>query len=217
MSWQKRKTNGGDSSKIGKLVMVIGQFKPMTLCIENVSEQLSQLPFDPLVLKMSLQCVSKKLASHAVAPTLARGVTTNTYSAKQAALGRPISPHVEIYKFPVTAISSIANRFSAMGISAAFVGGSALALLGADVPALIYSAQNNIPLFAPISKALVAFPVSYHMLSGLRQSLWDYKPELINNVDGPTSSYALFVASGIITVGAAAYTIKAPEDKETDQ
>ncbi|KAG3120216.1 hypothetical protein PI124_g390 [Phytophthora idaei] len=166
---------------------------------------------------MSLQVLSKKLASGAVAPTLARAVSTENYSATQSALGRPISPHVEIYKFPVTAISSVANRFSAMGMSAAFVGGSALGFVGADVPALIYMAQDTIPFFAPLSKALVAFPVSYHVLCGARHNLWTYKPELINNADGPTSSYAIFAASGVITLGAAAYIIKAPEEKKAGQ
>lgn len=165
---------------------------------------------------MSLPVLSKKLASRAVVPTLARATSTEGYSATQAALGRPISPHVEIYKFPVTAISSIANRFAGVGMSVAFVGGSALGLVGADVPALIHTAQDTIPFFAPLSKALVAFPVSYHVLCGVRHSLWTYKPELINNADGPTSCYAIFAASGVITLGAAAYTIKSPEKKKTD-
>ncbi|KAG1701068.1 hypothetical protein DVH05_028574 [Phytophthora capsici] len=164
---------------------------------------------------MSLQVLSKKVASSAVAPTLARAVSTENYSATQTALGRPISPHVEIYKFPISAISSVANRFCAMGMSAAFVGGSALGFVGADVPALIYMAQDAIPFFAPVSKALVAFPVSYHTLCAARHSLWTYKPELINNTDGPTSSYAIFAAAGVITLGAAAYTIK-PEEKKTE-
>ncbi|POM69037.1 Transmembrane protein [Phytophthora palmivora] len=162
---------------------------------------------------MSVQVVSKKVTTR-VAPTLARAMSTENYSATQAALGRPVSPHVEIYKFPITAVSSVANRFSAMGMSAAFVGGSALGFVGADVPALIYMAQDSIPFFAPVSKLLVAFPVSYHTLCAARHSLWTYKPELINNADGPTSSYAIFAAAGVISLGAAAYTIKTPEKTE---
>ncbi|OWZ21706.1 Transmembrane protein [Phytophthora megakarya] len=162
---------------------------------------------------MSVQVLSKKVTT-SVAPTLARVMSTENYSATQAALGRPISPHVEIYKFPVTAISSVANRFASMGMSAAFVGGSALGFVGADVPALIFMAQDAIPFFAPVSKLLVAFPVTYHTLCAARHSLWTYKPELINNADGPTSCYTIFAASGLISLGAAAYTIKAPEKTE---
>lgn len=167
---------------------------------------------------MSLQVLSKKMASRAgvMAPTLARAISTENYSATQTALGRPISPNVTIYKFPVSAISSVANRFSAMGMSFAFVGGSALGFVGTDVPAIIYMAQDAIPFFAPASKLLVAFPVSYHVLCAARHSLWTYKPELINNADGPSSSYAIFAAAGVISLGAAAYTIKAPEEKKEE-
>ncbi|RLN54204.1 hypothetical protein BBJ29_008134 [Phytophthora kernoviae] len=165
---------------------------------------------------MSLQVVSKKAGRVAV-PTLARAMSTENYSATQTALGRPMSPHVTIYRMPVSAISSITNRFSAVGMSFAFVGGSALGFIGADVPALIYAAQDLIPFFAPVSKATVAFPVSYHTLCAARHSLWTYKPEFINNADGPTSSYAIFAASAVLTLGAAAITIKTPEKKTEDQ
>ncbi|CAI5712819.1 unnamed protein product [Peronospora destructor] len=157
---------------------------------------------------MSLQVLSKNLASRVVTPTLACAVSTETYSSRQEALGRPISPNVTIYKFPVSAISSIANRFSAVGMSFAFVGGSALGFVGADLPGLIYMAQDTIPFFAPASKLLVAFPASYHVLCAARHSLWTYKPELINNVEGSSSSYAVFAAAGVISLGAAAYTIR---------
>jgi succinate dehydrogenase (ubiquinone) cytochrome b560 subunit len=38
------------------------------------------------------------------------GSEPETYSEKQAKKGRPVSPHVTIYKFPPVAISSITNR-----------------------------------------------------------------------------------------------------------
>uniref|UniRef100_A0AAV1TNR1 Uncharacterized protein n=1 Tax=Peronospora matthiolae TaxID=2874970 RepID=A0AAV1TNR1_9STRA len=164
---------------------------------------------------MSPQILIKKLARcTTVAPALTRALSTESYSAAQEALGRPISPNVTIYKFPVSAISSIANRVSGVGMSLAFVGGSALGAVGADVPGLIYMAQDSIPLFAPLSKLLVAFPATYHVLCSVRHSLWEYKPELINNADGPKSSYALFAAAGVLSLGAAAYTIKSPPQAE---
>jgi hypothetical protein len=41
-----------------------------------------------------------------------------TYTEKQAKLGRPVSPHVEIYKFPPAALSSITNRVTGVALSA---------------------------------------------------------------------------------------------------
>ena len=185
-------------------------FLTIQLSINFCSVNAPRRLYSHVIHQMSLQVLRTKLASRVVAPTLARSVSTESYSSRQEALGRPISPNVTIYKFPVSAISSIANRFSAVGMSFAFVGGSALGLVGADVPGLIYMAQDTIPLFAPASKLLVAFPMSYHGLCAARHSLWTYKPELINNVEGASSSYAVFAAAGVISLGATAYTIKSP-------
>lgn len=40
------------------------------------------------------------------------------YTEQQSKLGRPVSPHVEIYAFPVTALSSITNRMTGIALSA---------------------------------------------------------------------------------------------------
>jgi len=37
-------------------------------------------------------------------------VTTESYTERQANKGRFVSPHLTIYKFPITALSSITNR-----------------------------------------------------------------------------------------------------------
>jgi hypothetical protein len=44
--------------------------------------------------------------------------TELSYTEKQAAKGRPVSPHVTIYKFPVAALSSITNRVTGVALSA---------------------------------------------------------------------------------------------------
>lgn len=123
---------------------------------------------------MSLKVLSTTLrtaASPAVAGRALASTSTATYSERQAALGRPISPHVTIYKMPITAVSSVMNRFTAMGITAGLSAGSALALVGADVPAIIYTCQDVIPGFAPISKFFVAYPIAYHMLAAARHAV----------------------------------------------
>lgn len=43
--------------------------------------------------------------------------SNETYSEKQAKKGRPVSPHVTIYKFPVVALSSITNRVTGVILS----------------------------------------------------------------------------------------------------
>ena len=50
--------------------------------------------------------------------TLPKGFTRSdsTYTEKQDATGRPVSPHVTTYAFPVVAISSILNRVTGVGL-----------------------------------------------------------------------------------------------------
>ena len=42
---------------------------------------------------------------------------TESYTERQAKKGRPVSPHVTIYKFPITAISSITNRATGVALT----------------------------------------------------------------------------------------------------
>ncbi|KAJ0412723.1 hypothetical protein ATCC90586_002353 [Pythium insidiosum] len=163
---------------------------------------------------MSLQVAKKSVVTSSKTVAKAMSTSATPYTERQARLGRPVSPHVTIYRFPITAVSSVTNRFTSVGLTAGFAAASGLAAVGVDIPSLIYAAQGAIPGFAPISKFFIAFPISYHSLAAARHVLWDIKPELINNIDGPKSSYAVFGAAGLISLGAAAYTIKA--DKEED-
>lgn len=47
---------------------------------------------------------------------IAQSFSTESYTERQAKLGRPVSPHVTIYKFPITAVSSIMNRFTGVAL-----------------------------------------------------------------------------------------------------
>ncbi|TMW63039.1 hypothetical protein Poli38472_005657 [Pythium oligandrum] len=166
---------------------------------------------------MSLQVLKQTATKASLAKTVATAslsTSAPTYTERQARLGRPVSPAVTIYKFPITALSSITNRATGVGLAAGFTAASALAAVGVDLPSVIYAAQDVIPGFAPISKFLVAFPITYHSFAAARHVVWDKNPELINKIDGPKSSYAIFGAATVLSLGAAAYTIKAPEKKE---
>lgn len=51
------------------------------------------------------------------------------YTARQKELGRPVSPHVTIYAFPVTAVSSITNRVTGCALSVGCAGLGAIELV----------------------------------------------------------------------------------------
>ena len=63
-----------------------------------------------------LRVAPRASASVNMASAMARPMAT--YTEQQDKKGRPISPHVMIYAWPVTAISSISNRVSgaALGV-----------------------------------------------------------------------------------------------------
>ena len=63
------------------------------------------------VSKFRLQNVDKRFASKFL-----KNFSTESYTEKQDKTGRPLSPHVTIYKFPVAAVSSITNRFTGVAL-----------------------------------------------------------------------------------------------------
>ena len=118
-------------------------------------------------------------------------------------LGRPVSPHVTIYAFPVTALSSITNRVTGCVLSVGCAGLGFAELVGGAGTSL-YITQfigGYSPLVAAGAKFSVAFPLVYHYLGAIRHYAWDEKPELLTNEEAEKSSIMLFGASTAISVG----------------
>ncbi|RQM31097.1 hypothetical protein B5M09_003854 [Aphanomyces astaci] len=79
--------------------------------------------------RATIQTLAKAVKAQAPAQ-----VRLLSYTERQARLGRPVSPHVEIYAFPITALSSITNRVTGTALSGGFAAVGALSVIGADVP-----------------------------------------------------------------------------------
>jgi succinate dehydrogenase (ubiquinone) cytochrome b560 subunit len=115
--------------------------------------------------------------------------------------GRPVSPHVTIYAFPVTAISSITNRATGMALSVGCAGLGVIELTGGSGAAMSFMeslGSSSLWIAAP-AKFCVAFPLSYHYLGGLRHWAWDRNPDMLTNEDTLKSSYALLGCSLVIS------------------
>ena len=137
-----------------------------------------------------------------------------TYSETQIARGRPVSPHVTIYAFPVVAISSITVRITGMLLTAGVSGVAGLSLVHPELAAGVLTDIGNSAI-GPAAKFCVAFPLIYHWFGGLRHTVWDKMPEYVNNQAVEKSSYAVFAAGVGGALGAAAYTASEPVTKET--
>ena len=108
-----------------------------------------------------------------------------------------ISPHVSIYKFPITAVTSILNRGTGVALSGMFV------LSGTSL-ALGKNPLDHYNKLQPWQKTLVnygvLFPNIYHAFGGIRHMVWDKFPKLLHNSAVHKSSLILISSSLITTI-----------------
>ena len=107
-----------------------------------------------------------------------------------------LSPHVTIYKFPITAISSITNRLSGLILSGVYVTTGIACIIG--IVDNIHEEYEKIEN-KEILHYSVIFPGLYHTLGSLRHFIWDRYPSLLTNSSVRKSSFALFTSSFIGT------------------
>lgn len=135
---------------------------------------------------------------------LARALSADketSYTDRMAKTGRPVSPHVTIYAFPITAVSSVLNRFTGVALCLGVYGIAGSSLLGVDVVSLTSALGNS--LVGPLARSAVAFPLVYHYLGGVRHIVWDNVPSLLETKDATNSSYLLIGGSAVISLALA--------------
>ncbi|RJS92063.1 succinate dehydrogenase, cytochrome b556 subunit [Salinisphaera sp. Q1T1-3] len=113
---------------------------------------------------------------------------------------RPLSPHLQIYRWQISMLTSIAHRASGIVLAA----GSlflAIWLIGAANGPDAYAAVNGIAAswFGQLVMFLWSFALFYHLCNGVRHLVWDIGVGL----DLETARTTGFVAIGV----AAALTI----------
>ncbi|CAM9853565.1 unnamed protein product [Ectocarpus fasciculatus] len=144
--------------------------------------------------------------SHALSRSSSSSSTSDkdkeSYTARQARTGRPVSPHVTIYDFPPAALSSIANRVTGVALVAGLYGISGASLVGCDAPGLMSALGSS--GVGPAVKLAVSFPLVYHYLGAVRHTVWDYMPETLQTAGVSKTSYALLGVSGAVSLGLAA-------------
>ena len=114
-------------------------------------------------------------------------------------MGKNISPHVNIYKFPVTALSSITTRLTGLYLSGLFIVGGVYQLT--DQKETLYDKYMKL---SDVPKRLfnysIIFPITYHTYGGIRHFIWDKYPSLLMNKSVTRSSYILFGGSIFTTI-----------------
>lgn len=113
---------------------------------------------------------------------------------------RPLSPHLTIYRMPMTAITSILNRITGI----ALLGGGLLVvwwlLAAATSPGYFAFADAVITSFpGDIVMTLSAWALWYHALGGLRHLYWD-TGEGLDIETAEKLSYGILGASLLLTL-----------------
>ncbi|KAG5179111.1 transmembrane subunit of succinate dehydrogenase/Fumarate reductase, partial [Tribonema minus] len=128
-------------------------------------------------------------------------VESHSYDELQQRRGRPISPHVTNYRFPIAAISSITNRITGVALVGGLYGIGALSLVGVDAQHIMSVIHDSI-LAGPV-KLVVTFPLIYHYFAAARHTIWDFYPETVENKSVEKSSLLIFAAAGSLSLAAA--------------
>ena len=108
-----------------------------------------------------------------------------------------ISPHVNIYKFPITAISSITNRLTGLALTGLFIGTGISNIFNLDLIKKYDKLENN---YKKVINYSVIFPATYHTFGGIRHFIWDKYPQLLNNKQVQKSSFLLMGGSVVYTI-----------------
>ena len=112
---------------------------------------------------------------------------------------KKISPHVQIYKFPITALSSITNRVTGLALTGYFLGAGFYCLC--PYKEKINNKYNLLDWkVKKVINYAAIFPITYHTFGGIRHMIWDVKPHLLKNNAVARSSYLLIGSSIISTI-----------------
>ena len=137
------------------------------------------------------------------------------YSQRMDKTGRPISPHVFIYRFPTIAISSILVRITGGMATFGFFGVAGLTMIGGGEYA-IRTVQDVADVAPTAAKFSIAYVLSYQWLGSARHLYWDWTARGFNNQVMYHGALAMFGVTAVLSAALAAYSLPpAPKcDKE---
>lgn len=115
-------------------------------------------------------------------------------------LGRPMSPHITIYSFPLPAVLSITHRCTGIaltGYMAAFgIGALVLPHDFSYYMDVVQSWQLGTSTVMA-AKFTLAYPFTYHLLNGIRHLFWD-TGKLLKMKDVYRTGYAMLGGAAVM-------------------
>lgn len=125
-----------------------------------------------------LALTQNKATSSTLTPEIARYREKSAVwlDKNQNELKRPLSPHIQIYRFPFQVWSSGFHRFTGVVLNIMLYTAGPLAIMatGHSAEILNYIYHMDIPSWFIVAvKVLISWPISYHALNGIRHLAWD--------------------------------------------
>ncbi len=114
---------------------------------------------------------------------------------------RPLSPHISIYRWPITMALSILHRASGIALSVGFIVLVAWlfdAAAGPDAYAVFLSIMDTV--FGKLLLIAWSLAFFYHLSNGLRHLLWDTGVGL-EKEQANRSSWMVLAATIVLTAG----------------
>ena len=132
-----------------------------------------------------------------------------TYTERMDKTGRPLSPHLMIYRLPLIAWSSVTVRITGVIGSAMAIGIAGATIVGGGDCAsdLVESGKAAYPMLVTPAKFAIAWPLTYHWLGNMRHMYWDLSAKGFNNITMLHSSYGIFALTTAISAGLALCTL----------
>lgn len=113
---------------------------------------------------------------------------------------RPLSPHLQIYRLPLAAITSILNRITGVGMTLAamlivwwFAAGAFSAGYFDFVDGLLTSILGHLILIGSLAA------LWYHMLNSIRHLIWD-TGRMMDVATVEKTSYGVFAGTALLTL-----------------
>lgn len=112
---------------------------------------------------------------------------------------RPLSPHLQVYKLPLTALMSISHRATGAALSVGTILVTAFLLAaasGEDAYNMVMGIATSLP--GQIILFLWSAALYFHMCNGVRHMFWDIGKNF-NKKSAMKSNYYVLIAAFILT------------------
>jgi len=112
---------------------------------------------------------------------------------------RPLSPHLQVYRLPMTAIMSISHRMTGVGLAAGCVLITGF-LIAAAVSEEAFDWIKDFSITVPGTLVLFwwSFALYYHLCNGIRHLIWD-TVHLLEQKKAIMAGWVVFLASAALT------------------